>query len=284
MIGAMTIRRSLLPLAAVLLPLVPTGALAGDLEGQLSVVLRCVTCTAEHHPSVGILWPGAETPGVKEPPTGSIEALDWTAGRFMVATPAGRNEMTGVPLADGAGWRIDVPLGAQAQPFRLVASLEGFAADRAAFWPGRDVGPHVVELRPIEDVLQANPTWDPAKTGECDVLVPKSAPVPVTFVVEGQPRAWLHPAEPAADGTPRWDFRFVRPGETLLERLGTTVSAFDEGGDWSFRLPLESLLAGGAVWPTRPDAPAPEPAAPAAEIRIVGGGMIRLDDCPRQAR
>ena len=269
----------LLPLAVALLPAVAPAAPRTE-PGSLDVALRCDACAPNATPSIGLMWQAED--GV-EPPLASLEATDWSAGTFRLQVPGrGSAALQGEPLAEGAGWTLRVPLGSMPQPFRVVAALPGFAADRAAWWPEHEAGPYVVTLRPVAEVLDANPSWDPQRTGECDVLVPASASVPVTFFVQGQPRAWLYPATDAADGTPQWTFQFVRPGQGLLERVSMLVPAFREGDSWSFRLPLQGVLGGGAAWPSGDGGmTAPQPAD---EVRIAGAGTIRLEDCPRATR
>jgi hypothetical protein len=270
--------RSLVPALALVLLTSPSIA-APAAPRDLPVVLRCEACTSEDRPSLGVLWRGSHG---EEPPMGSVETLDWSAGRFTWKAPGAEPvALTAQRSEDGAGWVVSIPAGSEA-PFRLIAALQGFAADRSAWWPQREQGPFVVTLRPVADVLDANPAWDPQRTAECDVLVPKTAEMPVTFFVQGQPRAWLYPAEAAADGTPQWTFQFVKPGMGLLDRVNTVVPGFDEADSWAFRLPLQSLLGGGAAWP----APGAEPASgtPADEIRVSGAGTVRLQDCPRATR
>lgn len=263
------------PLVAAFAVVVAAPALARP-ERSLQVTLRCEQCTADQRPSLGLLW-RADAAG--RPETAALQAADWPEGRFTLDMPSGSFEVTGRRTDDGAGWTLDLPLGKQPLPFRVVAALEGFTADRAAWWPEREDG-IVITLQPTADVLDQNPAWDPARTPECEVMIPKDAPQPFTFYVDGQPRAWLYRAADAADATPQWTFQFVRPSQTLLERVNVTVAGFDEGASWSFRLPLQSVFAGGAVWSQG----AAASSAPAAEARIAGAGVVRLDDCPREAR
>ena len=263
------------PLVAAAVIAVAASAIAKP-GASLQVTLRCEQCTAEQHPSLGLLW-RADAAGL--PQTAALEAADWTQGRFTLDMPSGRIDVAGARTDDGAGWTLDIPLGRQPLPFRIVAALDGFTADRAAWWPDRESS-IVVTLQPTADVLDQNPAWDPAKTPECEVMIPKDAPQPFTFYVDGQPRAWLYRAADAADRTPQWTFQFVRPSQTLLERVNVTVAGFDEGAAWSFRLPLQAVLAGGAVW----GQDAAPTGAPASEARIAGAGIVRLDECPREAR
>lgn len=273
--------RSLLSLAVALLPVVALAA--PKPPAPVGIVLRCEACTPEQRPSVGLLW---RADAGQEPEAAGIETLDWAEGRFSLKTPDGTTRtLQGAPLGDGSGWSLQVPMPQGPSPFRVVAVLEGYASDRAAWWPEREAGPYTFAFEPVPAVLDRNPDWDPGKTGECDVLVPKTAPTPVAFFVQGQPRAWLYPAPAADDGTPRWTFQFVRPGEGLLERVNVLVPAFDEGGAWSFRLPLHSVLSGGATWPAGDGGVAPAASGePVDEIRISGAGTIRLSDCPRATR
>jgi hypothetical protein len=276
----MTACRTLLSLALLLLPL---GASAAPPDaGAISIALRCDACSEADRPSLGLLWRADEG---QEPPLASLEITDWAAGTFTFQGPGqGRHALTGEPLDEGQGWLVRVPLRSMSAPFRIVAALPGFAADRAAWWPEREAGPYAVSFRPVGEVLDAHPAWDPQRTGECDVLVPTSVEIPVTLYVQGQPRAWLYPAEDAADGTHQWTFQFVRPGQGLLERVSVLVPAFREGDAWSFRLPLQGVLGGGATWPASASGAPESSAGPADEIRIGGAGTIRLQDCPRATR
>ena len=278
----MTACRTLLSLALVLAPL---GASAAPPDARaISIALRCDACSETDRPSLGLLWRAEEG---QEPPLASLEIVDWAAGTFTFHGPGlGRHALTAEPLEGegGRGWLVRVPLGTMPAPVRRVAALPGVAADRAAWWPEREAGPYAVTLRPVGEVLDAHPAWDPQRTGECDVLVPTSVEIPVTLYVQGQPRAWLYPAEDAADGTQQWTFQFVRPGQGLLERVSVLVPAFREGDSWSFRLPLQGVLGGGAAWPAGEGGAPPSSAGPADEIRIGGAGTIRLQDCPRATR
>jgi hypothetical protein len=277
MIRAMSARRIALVIAAAL-PVVVNAAPAAR---SVPVTLRCEACTVDEHPALGLLWKpegGTET-------IASVETVDWSAGTFAYVAPDGRRiPVQGERTEALDGWSFDVPVGTAGIPFRVVATLDGFSADRAA-WISSQADAAAFSLRPVEQVLDSNPTWDPQRTGECEVQVPKSLAAPVTMFVQGQPRAWLYPAAAAPDGTPQWTFQFVKPGDGLLDRVSVIVTGFDQGEAWSFKLPLESLLAGGATFPTADGGVAPEPAgAPADEIRIDGAGTFRLSDCPRSSR
>lgn len=274
----MSARRLLIPLVVALLPSLSSAASAP--EGSLSFVLRCEACTNEQAPILGLLWQ-AEADG--DGPRASVEAIDWSRGAFRLASPDRGDVILAAEPAEGGGWALSVPVSGPS-PFRVVAVLPGFAADKAAFWPEREPGPHVVTFQPVEAVLEERPEWDPSRTGECDVLVPKQAATPVTFFVQGQPRAWLTPTASPADAPTAWTFQFVKPGEGLLERVSVPVTAFDEGSAWSFRVPLQAILGAGAAWPSPGGAASPRQSSPVNEIRVSGVGTILLEDCPRATR
>ncbi len=274
---AMTVGRALLPLAAAMLPL---GALAGDATppapavAALAVVVRCEACTNETAPGLGLLWLD-EGHAMR---MAGVESIDWERGTFAMTGDGVAETITGIPLPDSGGWLLAIPVADM--PFRLTALLPGFTAPRAAYWPHREAGPFVFDFEPVEDLLARAPAWDPAATSECDVLVPKDAPSPVTFFASDEPRAWLYPAPPAADGTRRWTFQYVRPGGSLLDRVNVLVAGFDEGSAWSFRLPLAAVL-GPVSDPLDVGAPG-EVESMTADI--AGAGAVQLGDCPRAVR
>lgn len=289
----MTARCLLLPLAVALSTLVspPVGAngpgLPAGAEGTartLSVQLRCEACQGGEALTLGLLW--RAEPG-QEPARASVETIDWLAGTFRLSASDRDETLTlrGEPLPDANGWQLEIPLGTDL-PFRVMATLQGYSPSRAAWFPEREESP-VIVLTPIAEVLDAQPEWDPRRTGECEILVPKATPSPVTFFVEGQPRAWLYEAAPGADGTAQWTFQFVRPGEGLLERVSVLVPALDEADTWVFRLPLQAVLGDGAAWPAVEGGGSAQPSGdvePVNEVRVGGVGTILLQDCPRATR
>ena len=178
-------------------------------------------------------------------------------------------------------------------PFRVTGGLPGFVAAKAVYWPAQDPGAAVVfDMSPLDVVLDANPTWDPARTADCEILVPKSAELPIVMTSGDQPRAWLFPSVVVSDDEAAWTFQFVRPGASLMERVSVRVTAFDEGEAWAFRLPLTGVLpVPGIVAPPPGDATAHlslakglDVAAPQNLVTVAGTGIFDLADCPRIVR
>jgi hypothetical protein len=266
------------PALVLALSLASVAVAAAD-ETTLPVVIRCEACDASARPAVSLAW---MTQGL--PTMSSIEAVDWVSGKFVGAMLDGKSTVTFDVLAtsiDATTWQIDVPLperdGVAVRPFRAVVTLPGHAASHAVAWPSRDPGPVTFELTPVAQILDENPTWDPKRTPECEVLIPKSAAAPVTFYAAGSPRAWLY-LPPARDASSEdaWIFQFVRPGASLLERLSVAVTAFDEGDEWAFRLPLQAVSAEPVA--------GEKAVAPLRTMRVGSALTIALDDCPRETR
>lgn len=277
----------LLAHAAAATPVVEgPGALPSALPSVLPITVRCATCRDEA-PTLSLLWRAASPAdaGILR----SVTARDWSTGEFVLAGESGDVLLQGVAVE--GGWSLSVPLGAQGLPFRVVAALRGFVADRAAWWPAQDRSDVNLSLRPLAAVLDAHPAWDPARSAECELLIPKSAVPPLVFLEAGRPRAWLFPTPGATEDVSAWTFQFVKPGASLLERVSVDVTAFDEGDSWALRVPLAATSA--AATRTLPsdagrvdvaDASAASVVESPRSVTVVGVGALSLADCPRAAR
>jgi hypothetical protein len=225
---------------------------------RVGVVLRCAACDATSTPALALLWQGAGGEAILR----TLEATEWGSGTFTFSG-AGEEAVTlqGTPV-DG-GYALDLPLGDAGLPFRSQVVLPGHVGRPGVYWPGTDAVMQLsFVLDPVEAVLDEHPDWDPARSTECDALLPKDAATPFTFFVDGEPRAWLFPSVDP-DGAP-WTFQFARPGASLLERVSVGLAPSDEGAHWGFRLPLSAVLG------------------PAAEVRVGDAGRLDLAGCPRQ--
>lgn len=253
----------------------------------LSIVIRCEDCT-DRAPIIGLLWNVADAAQGERRRV--LTARDWDAGVFVLAGTS-EVELQGEPL-QGGGWIVHVRLPDAGLPFRVTGGLPGFVPDKGVYWPAQDPGPVVFDMKRLDDVLEANPAWDPARTAECEILVPKSAELPVVMTSGDQPRAWLFPGVGGGDDASSWTFQFVRPGASLMERVSVRVTAFDEGGSWAFRLPLEGVLP-APVAPRIPGGATPDPLSlakghdaemPPHLVSVAGTGTFDLADCPRIVR
>ena len=183
---------------AVLVIAAPSAVVAAP--EVLPVTVRCEACR-EEAPTLSLLWRGATAtdPAILR----SVVASDWSAGEFTLVSESGNAPLRGVAVENG--WALQVPIADRGLPFRVVTSLQGFVADRAAWWPAQEQEQERTELSvnlsPLAAVLDAHPAWDPARSGECDILIPKSATPPIVFLEAGQPRAWLFPTPEALAGS-----------------------------------------------------------------------------------
>jgi hypothetical protein len=238
---------------------------------SLDIVLTCPACEAASAPVVAITWRSDAPGGAAALPTWAVKTRDWAAGSFELLRPdTEAATLPSEPVDDG--WRLTLPTQG-ARPFRVVGRLEGYTAPRSAYWPERDQDRTVdFAFEPVPAVLEANPTWDPARTDECDVLVPKDLSGSVTFYLRNWPTAWLYPPSGAGASSPAqgpWAFQFVRPGGSLLDRIQVEVIPSDEGADWGFRVPLLAV--------TQATSAEGKP----VRLRMGRAGRVDLADCPR---
>jgi len=272
------IRGMRLTLALALALAMPSTSFADSERSTLPILIRCEACDASTRPAVSLAWMGKDGPSMS-----SIQAIDWDAGTFVGAMGDGSTTFE-VPATsiDASTWQLDVELpvedGHPLAPFRAVITLPSHSATRAVAFPSLEPGPVSFELTPVSQVLDDHPTWDPKRSLECEVLIPKTSSAPVTFYSGGTPRAWLYPApglDPAAENA--WIFQFAKPGASLLERLSVFVTAFDEGDALAFRLPLQAVSSA----PLAGDAPK---AVMPRTMRVGESLSLALDDCPRETR
>jgi hypothetical protein len=265
------------PLRADLALREPVSLLAGRTLAEIEIELACPSCTEADEVTALLLWHGQDRPRERSE-TAALRTLDWAAGEFELALRGAALALEAEP-AD-AGWLLRVPLGGRGLPDRVHVLGAGLATDTgvawpAARWPASGTSRMVVRLEAQSDVLDRHSAWDPARTDECDLLVPKRLEPPVPLYVGDRPRAWLLPAP---GGRGEWRFQFVHPGRTLLERLEVSVVPSDEGEDWGFHVPLEPLLAGALA-----DAVARGGGAGVSPVVRVGDvGEVALADCPRR--
>jgi hypothetical protein len=249
-----------------------------ELSGWLPVRLVCQDCTEDSSPALAALWRDEDGTQTRR----TLRTLSWADGSFeWLRADGGSVPVEGRLLQDGShGWSVTLPLDGQGAPFRLQAQLEGYTAERLAFWPARDgVDELAIDFRPVFAFFDEHPQWSTERTVECDLLVPKSTDQAVTFFAEGRPAAWLYStADPEI-----WTFQFVRPGATLLDRVSVSVRASDEGEHYGFRLPLSGLLGGdaqGRLELGAHDGLDSDEGLPVA-VRVGAAAVVNLADCPR---
>ena len=254
------------------------GAEASELVGWLPMRLVCESCTEDSAPQVGALWRAED--GTQSRRT--LRTVSWADGVFeWVQVDGSTSPLRGHLLEDGShGWSVTLPLDGAGVPFRVQAQLDGFTAERLAFWPDRDEGDVLdVEFQPVAELLDAHPEWSTDRNVECDLLVPRSTNEAITFFSDGKPAAWLYAtADPAV-----WTFQFVRPGGSLLDRVSVAVRPSDEGDNLGFRLPLSGLLSDGVdgrlVLGAHEGLTSDE-GLPVA-VQVGEAGVVNLADCPR---
>lgn len=278
------------PAAALDAPLAPASAGPAVLGAaplpahELSVEIRCADCDSNVAPTVSLLWRADDVGGEHE----TLRALrpsDWNGGTFEL-TGGGLPAplvVQGQPLRDGEpGWRVDVPLFGRPLPFRAVLGLPRFVAEQAVWWPARDANRVIrFELEPTRELLDRNPAWDPARTGECDVLVPKEGEGPRTFFLNGEPWGWLFPRNVSSPDDGTWAFQFVKPGRSTLERVSVGVTPSDEGAHWGFRLPLAAVMPRPAVKAGESELEALERSLVRVSLGEQPLGELLVGDCPR---
>src|SRR5436190_10323068 len=131
--------------------------LAAD-SATLPVTIRCESC-GDESPTVSLLWRG-ETAG-DQGLLRTVAARDWPAGAFVMAGEQGDVALQAVQVE--GGWTLQVPLADLGLPFRVVTTMHGMVADHGAWWPAQDRRPVSITMTKVADVLDAHPSWDPAR-------------------------------------------------------------------------------------------------------------------------